>query len=109
MHSSTAENEPPNTHLDPECGLWIPPQFREFESQIVIRTPRATIQHFGNPPLDPYYGMVDASHFGDTEEMRDPKNPDLAPDRIRIKPQGEDATELAVDRPSTDANRGDAA
>lgn len=39
----------------------------------------------------PYYGMIDESHFGDPDEMMDPKNPELAPNRVSIKPQGEDA------------------
>lgn len=79
-------------HLD-DRGLWIPPHLREFTSQIVFRTPRATIQHFesGGGELDPYYGMIDESHFGDPDEMMDPKNPELAPNRVSIKPQGEEA------------------
>jgi|GEM_PF-1391772 len=84
------------THLTDD-GLWIPPDLREFESQIVIRTPRGTVQHFGSQPLDPYYGFVDQTSFGDPATMRDPKNPDLGPDRVRIKPQGEDPVTLTVD------------
>ncbi|WP_277540257.1 hypothetical protein [Haloarcula laminariae] len=89
--------EPNETHVDPDRGLWIPPALREFDKQLVIRTPRATVQHFGSSPVDPYYGLVDESGFGAACEFRDPKNPDLAPDRVRIKPQGEEAVELVVD------------
>jgi hypothetical protein len=84
------------THVDRD-GLWIPPALREFTSQVVIRTPRATMQHFGSGPLAPYYGMVDESHFGDPEEMFSAQNPDLAPDRVTIKRQGENAVTLDVE------------
>lgn len=76
-------------------GLWIPPELREFEQQIVFRTPRSTIQHFGSQPLEGYYGMIDESHFGD--DVDDGQNPSLAPDRVSIKPQGEDAREFRVE------------
>lgn len=86
------------THLDETEGLWIPPDLREFTAQVVFRTPRTTIQHFesGGGHLDPYYGMISESDFGDPDEMRDPKNADLAPNRVRIKPQGEEPVELTV-------------
>ena len=85
------------THIDDELGLFIPQDLREFESQIVFRTPRATIQHFGSQPLDGYYGMIHADQFGDPGEMSDPKNPDLAPNRVKIKPQGEEPVTLTVE------------
>lgn len=87
------------THIDDGSGLWIPPELREFTGQVVFRTPRATIQHFERDggQLDPYYSMIDETHFGDPEAMLDPKNPELAPDRVRIKPQGEDPVTLRVD------------
>lgn len=87
-----------STHLTTE-GLWIPPDLREFTAQVVIRTPRATIQHFqpGGGELDPYYGMIDESDFGDPGDMRDPRNPKLAPTTVSIKPQGEEAVTLEVD------------
>lgn len=96
------------THIDDELGLFVPKDLREFDAQIVFRTPRATIQHFGSDPLDGYYGMIRADQFGDPEEFEDPKNPDLAPDRVKIKPQGEDAVTLTVDTESklrTDGGR----
>jgi len=40
-------------HVDADRGLWLPPELRDFEKQIVFRTPRATLQHFGSGPLDP--------------------------------------------------------
>jgi ribosomal protein S27AE len=87
-----------STHLG-ESGLWIPPELREFQGQIVFRTPRSTIQHFqsGGGQMDGYYGLIDESHFGAPDEFRDPNNPDLAPDRVSIKPQGENAVVLDVD------------
>jgi hypothetical protein len=85
------------THIDPDRGLWIPTDLREFDRQIVFRTPCATIQHFGSTSLDGYYGAIDASHFGDPDDIMDPRNPSLAPDRVSIKPAGEDPVELAVD------------
>lgn len=86
------------THLG-ERGLWIPAELRAFTAQIVFRTPRATIQHFqsGGGDLGPYYGLIDESHFGPSEQFGNPKNPGLAPDRVSIKPQGEETVILAVD------------
>lgn len=78
-------------------GLFLPASLREFGQQIVFRTPKATIQHFGSEPLDAHYGSVDESHFGDPDELREPRNPDLAPDRVRIKPAGEEAIEATVE------------
>jgi hypothetical protein len=82
-----------------ESGLWIPPTLRSFTSQVVFRTPKATIQHFesGGGDLDAYYGLIDESDFGPVDELRDPKNPDLAPDRVSIKPQGEEPLTFTVD------------
>jgi len=89
------------THIDEDDGLWIPPRLREFEGQVVFRTPRTTIQHFesGGGQLDAYYPMVDERDFGDTDEMTNPKNPGLAPRTVSIKPQGEDPVELTVSFP----------
>lgn len=99
------------THLDEHDGLWIPPRYREFNVQIVFRTPRATIEHFqsGGGEVDAYYGMINESHFGDPDDMRDPKNPGLAPDRVSIKPRGEPATvlEVELDPPSLRADGGE--
>ncbi|WP_018259309.1 nucleoside triphosphate pyrophosphohydrolase family protein [Halomicrobium katesii] len=85
------------THVDDERGLFIPEDLREFDAQIVFRTPWSTIQHFGSRPLEAYYGMIRADQFGDPDEMRDAKNPDLAPQRVKIKPQGADPVTLTVD------------
>jgi len=87
----------PPIHLHREHGLWIPPEMREYEQQIVIRTPRTTIQHFGGDGLDAYYGLVDASHFGTEDEFWDPKNTELCPDQVSIKPQCEPAEVDDVD------------
>lgn len=84
------------THVGRD-GLWIPPALREFTGQVVIRTPRATLQHFGSGPLEPYYGMVDESHFGNLAGIVDPQNPGLSPDTVTIKPQGEPAVEFDVE------------
>lgn len=86
----------PTPHLDADDGLWIPPRFRQFTGQIVFRTPRATIQHFGDD-LGPYYGLIDESHFGPQDDIVDPKNPDLAPDQVRIAPQGEPGETFTLD------------
>lgn len=82
------------THVNRENGLWIPPQFRD-EGQVIIRTPRATIQHHGD--LGSYYGMIDESHFGSPDEFRDAKNEHLAPDQVSIKNAGEDAETFNVE------------
>ncbi|MBO4248880.1 hypothetical protein IL252_13735 [Halomicrobium sp. IBSBa] len=83
------------TYID-EDGLRIPPEVREFDQQLVIRTPRSTIQHFGSGSVGPFYPMVRADDFGPVDEFRDPKNPDLAPDRVSIKPQGKEPIIYAV-------------
>lgn len=88
---------PEETHIG-EDGLWIPPALREFDRQIIIRTPSNTQQVFSSDgEIGPYYGMVRAEDFGEPEEFYDAKNPDLAPDKVTIKPQGEDAVTLTVD------------
>lgn len=95
---TSADGSSRSTHLD-DKGLWIPDDLREFTAQVVFRTPRATIQHFqsGGGDLDGYYGMIDESHFGDPEESRfDWNNPELAPDCVSIKLQGEDPVVLEV-------------
>lgn len=99
MVSESSTGDPETTHLDGADGLWIPPELREFTAQIVIRTPTTTIQHFqsGGGELEAYYGMVGASHFGDVDEMHEPRNPELAPNQVSIKPQGEEAVVLEVE------------
>lgn len=79
-------------------GLWIPPAFRDFETQIVIRTPKVTIQHYGSGDgsVGPFYGMIDATHFGLEPNGDKTKNPELAPDRVSLKLQGEEAEEFGV-------------
>lgn len=85
------------THLDPDSGLWIPPELRDYGQQVVIRTPRATHQIFGSDCLDPYHGLVHEGDFGSADEHNDPKNGNLAPDKVTIKPAGEEAVELRVE------------
>jgi predicted RNA-binding Zn-ribbon protein involved in translation (DUF1610 family) len=98
---------PDETHLDSD-GLYIPHSLREFDRQVVIRTPRTTHQFFSSDgELPAYYGLVTDDEFGDPAEFREAKNPELAPDRVSIKPEGEDAVVLTVDldpgiRPSGD-------
>lgn len=84
------------THLD-DGGLWIPPELREFTTQVIFRTPRSTIQHFQSDggELEPFYGMIDESHFGDLDT--DLLNPELAPFQVSIKPQGEDPVVLDME------------
>ncbi|WP_254271116.1 hypothetical protein [Haloarcula marina] len=84
------------THIG-DAGLYIPADLREFEGQVVFRTPRCTIQHFGSQALAAYYGLIDADDFGDVAEMPDPKNPDLAPNGLRITPQGGESVEFEVE------------
>lgn len=95
--SSVDEEIAGSTHVSAD-GLYIPDEYREFTGQIVFRTPRATIQHFqsGGGELDAHYGMIDESHFGDPDAMHNAKNPELAPDCVSIKPQGEDDVVLLV-------------
>lgn len=89
---------PEETHLDPD-GLWIPPELREFDRQVVVRTPASTTVHFGpeEKRLDAYLGGIDEREFGPADGFRDPRNPDLAPDQVSIKPEGEEPVVLTVD------------
>jgi hypothetical protein len=95
--TETAAGPPQETHIDDERGLRIPEELREFDRQIVIRTPSGTIQHFGNNPLDAYYGFVRERDFGNEENLYNVGNPELVPNQVLIKPEGEDPTVLEVD------------
>lgn len=86
-----------SVYLDGRDGLWIPPELREFHRQIVFRTPRATIVHFGSNDLEPYYGLIDETHFGPEEDLLDVRNPELVPDGLTIKREGEDPVRFTVD------------
>ena len=85
---SDAQSE--TTHVDAD-GLRMPPALRTVTGQIVFRTPRATIQHFqsGGGETDAYYPLIDETHFGRLEELDAAQNPELAPNRVSIKPRGE--------------------
>jgi hypothetical protein len=82
------------THVDSENGLWVPSELRDA-SQIVFRTPRATVQSYGD--IGAYHEGIDASHFGAADEFDDVQNPELVPDMVSIKPAGEDARQFAVE------------
>jgi hypothetical protein len=86
------------THLHQSEGVWIPPDLRAFDRQVVFRTPWVTIQHYGSGELDGHYGAIRPSHFGGPEKMRNSRNPELVPDRMTIKPASEEATMFVVDR-----------
>jgi hypothetical protein len=77
------------THLDPERGLWIPPEARPYTQVIVIRTPRATMQIYGDPPLGAYHGMIGRDHFN-IEKIETIRNKSLLPDKVSIKPAGKE-------------------
>lgn len=79
----------PVTYVDPGHGLWVPPRFCEFTRQIVFRTPRGTHQRFSPHDLDPFYPTIGADSFGPFDEDADLRNPDLAPDQLSIRPEGE--------------------
>ncbi len=84
----TSESDERELHIG-ESGLWVPPEVRDFDRQIVFRTPRATIQHFGSGEMQPYYGMIDASHFNQSGN-ENVKHPELLPNYVSIKPEGEE-------------------
>ena len=85
-------------HLDRRDGLWVPPELRSFNRQIVFRTPRSTIVHFGSDDLEPYYGMIDESHFGTEEDLYHVQNPELVPDSLTIKKEGEEPVEFRIEQ-----------
>lgn len=81
-------------HVDSDKGLFVPTRLRG-EGQIIFRTPRATIQMFGD--IGAYYGLIDETHFGSLEDLESAQNPDLAPDQCKIKRAGEEPVVLAVE------------
>jgi len=98
--SEDSESDPEyDTYIDPSAGLRIPPTMREFNRQIIIRTPRLTLQHYQpeDGVIGPYYGLVDESHFGDLDTLDNPQNPHLAPNKIRVKPEGEESVTFSVE------------
>ena len=93
VDDATGGSVPDETHLDDD-GLWIPPEF-QTDKQLVIRTPRSTIQHWGEFDSG-YYGMVTERDFGNVDDIRNPQNGELAPDKVSLKIAGEDAHVLEV-------------
>ena len=85
------------THIDEDKGLRIPSELQSIDEKLVIRTPRATIDHPKSIELGEYYGMVDDSHFGPKESIDRPQNPSLAPNTVTIKPYGEEKIELVIE------------
>lgn len=83
-----------------EDGVYIPERLRETDGQVVIRTPRTTIQHFSLPQLGPTYAMVRQDHFGPVESFDrgedSLRNPHLVPNRMSVKHEGEDPVILEV-------------
>lgn len=80
-----------------DMGLWIPEDMRDFNRQVVFRTPKMTTQHYGSEPLGIHYRLVRPDSFGDVEELRDARNPELAPNRVSIKKEGEEAEIFEVE------------
>jgi len=105
-NATTADSSGEQTpHIDSEDGLWLPAEFRTFTGQIVFRTPRSTIQHRNNTgELDPYYGLIDETHFGPEDEIHQPSNPKLAPNQITIKQEGEEAVTFTLPDPTNNGN-----
>lgn len=71
-----------------DMGLWLPEDMRDFDRQIVFRTPAMTMQHYRDDALGIHHPLIRPVSFGDTDDMRDPKNPELAPNRVSIKKEG---------------------
>lgn len=97
-----ADEIPDETHLGDD-GLHIPAPLRDLDHQVVFRTPRSTVQHIvkvkgpgESASLDAYYALIDESHFGPVDSFDDPKNPELAPDRVSIAHMGEEPVVLTV-------------
>lgn len=76
--------------VSPDMGLWLPEDMRDFDRQIVFRTPRMTTQHYGSDPVGIHYPLVQPDAFGEPDEMRDARNPELAPNLVSIKKEGEE-------------------
>lgn len=85
------------THCTHHDGLWIPPEHREFNRQVVIRVPGCTIQRYGNSALGAYLSTIRPRNFGAEGTFRHCRNPELVPNRVSIKPEGGEKTVLEVD------------
>lgn len=83
--------------VSPDMGLWLPEDMRDFDRQVVFRTPSMTTQHYGSDPLGIHYPLVRPGSFGDAEELRDARNPELAPNLVSIKKEGEEAEVFEVE------------
>jgi len=83
-------------HVD-DAGLWLPEEYGNHDQGVVIRTPRATIDHKPGGAIGPQHGMIRPRDFGDEEEFHESRNPELAPDRVKLKRYGEDPETFRVE------------
>lgn len=81
-----------------EEGLELPEAFQDVDGQLVIRTPRSTIQHFAGGVEGDHYPLIDESHFGDADSFTNPQNPNLAPNTVSLKVEGEDAETYTINQ-----------
>ncbi|WP_058365220.1 hypothetical protein [Haloparvum sedimenti] len=80
-------------------GLHLPDRYAEHEGGLVVRTPRSTIDHRSRSAGSACYGLVGPTDFRHAEDLIDPRNPKLAPDRVSLKRYGEEAETFRVVMP----------
>lgn len=103
------QTESPNTITDKllrmsltvtKDGLEVPEQYQDVQ-KMTIRTPSTTIDvSSGFPSLvdNTRFKLIQPAQFQIEEnEEEEIKNPDLSPDRVLLKPYGEDSEEFTVE------------
>jgi hypothetical protein len=87
-------------------GLHLPGAYRGLEGQFTVKTPSGTVRVNRLSPGTNVWPLVTGSSFGVTAD--EAYNPELAPDRVRLKCDGEEATVWrVVDQTTDDEQEGD--
>lgn len=81
-------------------GLEIPERYQDVQ-KMTVRTPSTTIDvssGFSSMVDDDRCKLIQPAHFQtEDDEDKEIKNPDLSPDKVLLKPYGEDAEEFTVE------------
>lgn len=89
--------------VDDVSGLTLPFEFIGYDGGLVIRTPKATIEHDPGMRHGPFDPTVEPAFFGGDEPLA---HPELAPDKVSFQKEGGDPQVYTV-RVSTDADGAD--
>lgn len=88
------------THIDADCGLWIPPQLRDVPGGASIRMPNSAIVRYTDD-LGAYEPSITTNTFRFRADQAVERE-HLLPNRVGIKPFGGDEVLLEVDLGSDD-------